>query len=79
MKYINMPVKCIGDKCRNCRELDLDVDRYAMHDSKPETWYENVIYCKHYERCNLIRNDILKELTVEAKFAKQHNPVSDDP
>lgn len=58
-KEILMPVIAINDKCISCPELEIDIARkqldvYDKDDQFVGHKYENLIYCKHYEKCRLI-------------------------
>jgi len=59
---IDMPVLCIGEKCKVCPELSIIVKRqevYAGAGTKPVTVI-NRIECRHVDKCHAIL-DLHKE------------------
>lgn len=64
---ILMPVIAMCDKCVECPELDIGIAQKEIdvppkdNDVYITRTYENTIYCKHYERCRLIKGTILSE------------------
>lgn len=61
---VDMPVWCMGEKCKVCPELDIVVKReevYAGVGNKP-TAVINRIECEHVDKCHMIL-DLHKEST----------------
>ena len=60
---INMPVEAMGDFCITCPELDIDILTSITYDienvNETDTAvktvkYQNVLRCKHCDRCKVI-------------------------
>lgn len=61
---IMMPVIAIFDGCYSCPELEIEIAQKELHvHTDGELWgntiYDNTLYCKHYERCRLLKSSIL--------------------
>ena len=63
---VMMPIIAISSKCIECPEIDIGVAQKEVDtpskdsDLILERHYENTLYCKHYERCRLIRSTVMK-------------------
>lgn len=62
-QMINMPVEAISESCLTCPELEIDIYTKEQFDLEiPEEGrsevksvkYENVLRCKHCDRCKVI-------------------------
>lgn len=62
-EIVRMPVKAMGEYCINCPELDIDIVTKEQYELEvPEEGrtqvktakYENVLRCKHCDRCAVI-------------------------
>ena len=50
MQKIQITVQAINERCADCPELELDIDRYVMTDFN-HSENKNVIRCKYLGRC----------------------------
>lgn len=64
MTTIKMDVMAINEKCANCPELEIDIDRYCCYDLCTEA-NKNVLFCKHYRRCEKIYEAAIKDAKEE--------------
>lgn len=58
---VMMPVRCIGEICRRCDKLELEVDRYYSAD----VVMASDIYCANVQTCELIKQTVENEMKKE--------------
>lgn len=55
---INIPVMCIGEACRNCEDIEIDKERDVKWGDCKLEYANNIYYCKHYRRCEIILENL---------------------
>jgi len=51
---IQMNVECLGDICKGCPELNLEINKLSIHAGTEDLYTENLIRCTGYNRCKHI-------------------------
>lgn len=60
-RTVHMEVICMGPECKSCPELELDIERCNIYKQAIENpIFTNVIFCKHYRKCEQIAKNIRK-------------------
>jgi hypothetical protein len=77
-KEVMMPVRCIGELCKTCPELETSVDTTYMYSDGGEFrfGYVNVIYCTKYRRCEKIQKNIEQNMKKEDENHESGNDIS---
>lgn len=65
MSKISMPVECIGEVCRNCSKLEIDIARIIINGVAL-----NRLECTHREQCELIQSMVKKEMAIQTTHEK---------
>ena len=63
-KVVTMDICCLGEECKGCPELEIEIDRYMAYGIIGGTVYANHLRCEHVDRCVRIAG------TVENKIHK---------
>ena len=50
-QLVDIPVKCISEGCKNCEDLEIEIDRLYGYGNNQQIFMENNCYCKNYPRC----------------------------
>ena len=50
-QFVDIPVKCISEGCKNCEDLEIEIDRLYGYGDNQRMFIQNNCYCKHYPRC----------------------------
>lgn len=58
-QIVSMSITCIGEECKRCEELDLDVERTVYHDGINQ-FVDNFCFCKNYRQCERIMEHLRK-------------------
>ena len=58
-QFVDIPVNCIGEECKRCEELDIDVERTIYYDGIDQV-VDNVCFCKNYHHCERIMEHLRK-------------------
>lgn len=59
-KQIFMPVECIDEFCKDCRELEIEIEGRYLTDGVANCAHFNRIYCKHFPKCETLEKRIRK-------------------
>ena len=63
MKEILLTVQALCERCANCPELDIHIDRYELNDPFHSV-NRNILQCRHLDRCERIfeeAEDVVKK------------------
>lgn len=58
-QIVSMSVHCIGEECKRCGELDIDVERTVYFDGVDQL-VNNNCFCKNYHQCEQILEHLRK-------------------
>lgn len=59
-KNVSMDVRCIGEECRNCEDLDIEIERQICVAENFQMCAVNRCSCKHFRRCERIQEHLRK-------------------
>lgn len=63
---VPMNVRCIGEECIGCEDLQIDNDQYVFSNGVTN----NKLFCKNYGKCERIKEHILHPVVRESEEAK---------
>ena len=66
---VSMNVRCIGEECLGCRDLQIGNDQLILINGG----IINKLVCKNYRRCECIKEHILKESEKKEKHECKPN------
>jgi hypothetical protein len=64
-KNVSIDVRCIGEECRNCEDLDIEIERYTCFGDDMKMWDVNRCSCKHFRRCEKIMEHLRKNCNAD--------------
>jgi len=50
-QFVDIPVKCVSEGCKNCEDLEIEIDRLYGYGGDKQMFMENNCHCKHYPLC----------------------------
>lgn len=59
-QFVDIPVMCISEVCKNCEDLEIEIDRLLGCDGNLQVFMKNTCYCKYYRRCERLREELRK-------------------
>ena len=59
-QFVDIPVKCICKECKNCEDLEIEIDRLCGYTADQLLFIENSCFCKHYPRCERLMEVLRK-------------------
>ena len=59
-QFVDIPVKCISEECKNCEDLEIEVDRLCGFGSDKQMFVQNICFCRHYRRCERLMDHLRK-------------------
>ena len=59
-QFVDIPVKCISEGCKNCEDLEIEIDRLCGYGANLQIFTQNTCYCKHYRRCERLMKELRK-------------------
>ena len=66
LSSISFELECISEEiCRNCEELEVDVDKHMLYAEDKIIGCANYLYCTHAQLCRKLLNH-LEKVTNEA-------------
>ena len=59
-QFVDIPVGCISEECKNCEDLEIEIDRFSGYGANLQMFTQNSCYCKHYRRCERLMKELRK-------------------
>jgi len=59
-KFVDIPVKCISEECKNCEDLEIEIDQLQGYGTHHQIFIQNNCYCKNYPRCERLMEVLRK-------------------
>ena len=59
-QFVDIPVKCISERCKNCEDLEIETDRLLRYGANLQIFTQITCYCKHYRRCERLMKELRK-------------------
>lgn len=61
IKCITFEVECVSEElCRNCEELEIDINKTMLYADYETVGCENYLYCTHAQLCRRLLNYLKK-------------------
>ena len=60
MKEILLTLQAVSDRCANCPELDIQIDRYEIGDIT-HNFNKNICQCRHLHRCERLYSQMKED------------------
>lgn len=64
-QFVDISVKCVSEGCKNCEDLDIEIDRFVGYGANLQMFEQNSCYCKHYRRCELLMKELRKNCNAD--------------
>lgn len=64
-KFVDIPVLCVSERCKNCEDLTIEVDRFSGYGANLQMFTHNDCYCTHYRRCELLMEELRKNCNAD--------------
>ena len=65
-QIVSMSVNCIGEECKHCTELDIDVERTTYYVGMDQ-FANNVCFCKNYRQCERMMEHLRKNSNADTE------------
>lgn len=64
-QFVDIPVNCISEGCKNCEDLEIEITRLLGYGyaENLQMFMKNTCYCKHYRRCERLMEELRKNNT----------------
>lgn len=59
-QFVDIPVKCISEVCKNCEDLEIEIDHLVKYGGNSQVFMQNTCYCKYYRRCERLMKELRK-------------------
>ena len=59
-QFVDIPVECVSEGCKNCEDLVIEIDRLFGYGDNLQMFMQNKCYCKHYHRCERLMAELRK-------------------
>lgn len=59
-QFVDISVECVSEGCKNCEDLEIEIDRFCRYGANLQLFTSNYCYCKHYRRCERLMKELRK-------------------
>ena len=59
-RFVDIPVRCVSEECKNCEDLEIVVDRLCGFGADLRWVVKNDCHCEHYCRCERLIENLRK-------------------
>lgn len=64
-QFVDIPVECVSEGCKNCEDLEIEMDRLVGYGANMQAFMSNHCYCKHYRRCERLMKELRKNCNAD--------------